>query len=132
MVWHSRQAGLRCLAWPPTALARQDVEDWLQLGGLDEEFQVVGFHPQFIFAGADCDDAGHFVNRSPFPALHFLRQEDVTIAVDSHPSSLSVSRANKKLLQTVGVERLKQLVGETLADGHREVSRTRELDRRTD
>ena len=100
-----------------------DVELWLRQERRDEEFQLIGFHPQFLFAGADPDDAANFVNRSPHPVLHVLRQEDVTAAVDAHPDSLSISKVNQRLLRSMGGARLRQLVSAARRDGCKEARR---------
>lgn len=100
-----------------------DVEDMLRDERRDEEFQLIGFHPQFLFADADEDDAANYVNRSPHPVLHLLRQDDVTAAVDAHPDSLSISSVNQKLLRSMGGSRLKQLVSAARSDGCKEARR---------
>ena len=58
-----------------------EVESALAEAGLDAAFQAVAFHPLFCFAGEPADDPGNFVNRSPHPMLHLLRQDDVTAAL---------------------------------------------------
>ena len=88
----------------------RDVEEYFRQEDLDEDYQLVGFHPLFCFAGEDPDDAANFVNRSPHPALHLLRQKDVTEAIDSHPNSLQVPQINERLLRTMGAERLRDLI----------------------
>jgi hypothetical protein len=80
-------------------------------------FQLVAFHPHFVFGGEDESDAGNFVNRSPFPALHLLRQADVTAALDAHPNGLEVPEANHRRLLEVGTPTLRQLVGAAIRDG---------------
>lgn len=87
-----------------------DVDEYLRQEDLDEDFQVVGFHPNFCFAGEDPDDPANFVNRSPHPALHLLRQDDVTAAIDSHANSLQVPQVNERLLRSLGASKLHKLV----------------------
>ena len=88
----------------------QDVDDFLHEERLDEQFQLVGFHPHFRFAGEEPDDPGNYVNRSPIPAFHLLRQEDVTKAVDSSPTSLEVPVVNQERLRELGASRLRELL----------------------
>lgn len=76
-----------------------DFEGFLQEVALDDEFQVVGFHPQHVFGGEDPADPGNYVNRSPFPMVHILRQESVTEAVEMSPVAGSVPSANLALLR---------------------------------
>ena len=76
-----------------------DFEAFLQEVGLDDEFQVVGFHPQHVFGGEEPTDPGNFVNRSPYPMIHILRQESVTDAVETSPIAGSVPSSNQALLR---------------------------------
>ena len=83
-----------------------DCEEWLREEELDEQFQLVAFHPEFAFAGEEPTDAGNFVNRSPHPALHLLRQDDVTAAIDASEAALELPMANAKRLREIGAERM--------------------------
>lgn len=86
--------------------------------GTFAQFQLVGFHPAFVFAeaphtpwaGAMGDDPCHYTNRSPYPMLHVLRQDSVRIAAESHSDSRSVSEANEQLLREVGKGHLDELL----------------------
>lgn len=49
--------------------------------GLEGVIQVASFHPQFQFEGVEPDDISNATNRSPYPALHLLREESVERAV---------------------------------------------------
>jgi hypothetical protein len=93
-------------------------EDYMHRSSLDDDFQLVAFHPKFCFAGEVEDDASNFANRSPYPTLHVLRQADVTAAVDEQPQLAgSVPRTNKLLLRRLGVAKLSELVHGTRDDG---------------
>ena len=83
---------------------------------------LVGFHPQFRFADEEPDDPSNGVNRSPYPAVHLLRQESVTDAIDAQPDLAgAVPHTNKRLLRSMGAQRMAQLVGGCLdADGGEE------------
>lgn len=48
-------------------------------------YQIASFHPQYIFAGSTNLDPSNYTNRSPYPMLHFLREESVSKAIDSYP-----------------------------------------------
>ena len=77
-----------------------DFEDFLEETALD--FQVVGFHPHHVFGGEDPSDPGNFVNRSPHPMIHILRQASITDAVEANPKLAdSVPSANQALLQSL-------------------------------
>ena len=74
-------------------------EDMLEQTGLDERFQLASFHPEYCFDGAWKDDPANATNQSPHPALHLLRVEDVSRAVDTHPDIASVPERNMALLR---------------------------------
>ena len=77
-----------------------DFEDFLEETAL--EFQVVGFHPHHVFGGEDPSDPGHFVNRSPHPMVHILRQASITDAVEANPKLAgSVPSTNQALLRSL-------------------------------
>ncbi len=70
------------------------------------EFQVASFHPDYLFAGAQVNDAENFTNRSPYPMLHILREEQVEKAVDAYTNIEQVPIRNIKLMQKIGASDL--------------------------
>lgn len=56
--------------------------DWfqqlLEKAELTEHVQLASFHPQYQFEGVAADDLSHFTNRSPYPTIHLLRQNQMT------------------------------------------------------
>lgn len=75
------------------------VEAFLDMAGVDELVQVVVFHPRWVAEGEDPEDPACATNRSPVPALHLLRQEEVTRAVEGHPDIASIPARNADLLR---------------------------------
>lgn len=53
-------------------------------------YQVASFHPGYCFQGAGEDDPANYTNRSPYPMLHFLREESVEKALKffTHPETI--------------------------------------------
>jgi len=80
--------------------------------GSDDVLMVVRFHPKFYFQGDDEHDAGNYVNRSPYPMFHVLRQAGVTEATGAHPNADNIAFENKHKLQGIGKEQL----GDWLSD----------------
>jgi hypothetical protein len=76
------------------------------------EFQLASFHPQYRFAGSAAEDLGNYTNRSPYPALHVLRESSVARAVGEHPGTESIPENNVRRLETLG----KQAIEAILAD----------------
>lgn len=73
-------------------------------------YQVASFHPQYLFAGSSPDDASNYTNRSPYPMLHFLREESVSRAVDSHPDIDEVPYQNIQFAKEKGLNYMQQLL----------------------
>lgn len=55
----------------------EDCEDHLSSLFLEEEFQLVAFHPDFQFEGLGFENRGNLVNSSPYPLIHILRIHDL-------------------------------------------------------
>lgn len=66
--------------------------------------QIASFHPQYQFAGTEKQDLGNFTNRSPYPALHLLREDSVSRAVDSYTDVESIPDRNIGTLRALGLE----------------------------
>ena len=77
-------------------------EDLLKQSGLQAEFQLASFHPNYIFAGVDEDDASHFTNRSPYPMLHIIREAQMSRVLANHPNPENIPERNIQLLRDMG------------------------------
>ncbi len=97
-----------------------DFDSYLELVDLAEKlleqenyegvYQLASFHPQYLFAGSNNNDPSNYTNRSPYPMLHFLREDSVTIAVDSHPDIDAVPERNIRFTQEKGLLSMKALL----------------------
>jgi hypothetical protein len=75
--------------------------------------QVATFHPDYCFAESPRPEAvENFTNRSPYPILHLLRENQVTDALASYPNPEAIPRRNIKRMRSLGEEALHQLWGE--------------------
>lgn len=86
-----------------------DLEFMLEEAGLDEIFQLVAFHPKFVFEHLDPDHLGNYVNRSPFPVLHILRSDEIARVVKNPKEGEMISFNNDKKLHSLSRESLDQL-----------------------
>ena len=77
-------------------------------------YQVASFHPQYMFAGAGADDPSNYTNRSPYPMLHFLREESVSKAVDGHPGIDDVPFKNIEFAKEKGLTYMQQLLAQCM------------------
>ena len=76
---------------------------------LEGVLQVASFHPQYQFAGTAPDDVENFTNRSPYPALHLLREDSVARAVEAFPDPDVIVERNVETLRKLGVDGWRQL-----------------------
>lgn len=82
--------------------------------GFEGIYQLASFHPQYLFAGSNDADPSNYTNRSPYAMLHFLREESVSNAVDSHPDIDDVPNQNIAFAQEKGIEHMQQLLASCL------------------
>ncbi len=73
-------------------------------------YQVASFHPLYLFAGSGEEDAANYTNRSPYPMLHFLREESVSKAVDGYPGIDEVPHRNIRFANEKGYDYMKALL----------------------
>ncbi len=52
-------------------------------------YQLAHFHPDYCFAGEPADDPANYTNRSPYPALHIIREATMEKALKNHPDPQS-------------------------------------------
>jgi len=65
--------------------------------------QLVGFHPDYCFAGVEETDPANYTNRSPYPMFHLIRQDELAAALESWPDPESIPRRNVALLRELGL-----------------------------
>jgi hypothetical protein len=76
----------------------------VQTLGLEGEWQVASFHPQYQFADSEADDVENFSNRSPFPTLHLLRETSVERAMEQMSDTDAIYRRNLETLRRLGAD----------------------------
>lgn len=87
----------------------ESAEQLLEHQGYEGIYQIASFHPEYIFAGSDAGDAANYTNRSPYPMLHFLREDSVSKAVDSHPDAAGIPARNIAFARNKGLAYLQAL-----------------------
>ncbi len=83
----------------------------LQQMGLEGVYQIASFHPDYQFGGTEVDDVENYTNRSPYPILHLIREESLERAIADYPDVEEIPSRNIALMESLGVERLKSLLG---------------------
>jgi hypothetical protein len=78
--------------------------------GLEGEFQVASFHPQYCFDGVEPDDPANYSNRSPLPLLHLIRERELgaVLAGVDHPER--IPQRNIEHLRRLGVDGILRLL----------------------
>jgi hypothetical protein len=87
----------------------KDLEEMLIEAGLANFFQLVGFHPKFIFENTDFSDRGNLVNRSPFPTLQILRSEEIARALKNPRDGEIISFNNEEMLNQLSELQVNEL-----------------------
>ncbi len=90
------------------------VEKLLDQGGYTGEFQVASFHPDYRFADTAADDAGNYTNRSPYPALHILREASIEHALESVAAPEQIPERNIRTLEKLGSGYMQAILAECL------------------
>ena len=73
-------------------------------------YQLASFHPGYLFAGSDEEDPSNYTNRSPYPMLHFLREDSVSKAIDSYPDIDEVPQRNIVFTHEKGLKYMQDLL----------------------
>ena len=77
------------------------LEDLIDQLNLTDEFQLVCFHPKFIFENTHTDERVNYVNRSPYPLVHIIRSVDIQNALSSPQEGEQISFNNEKTLNSL-------------------------------
>lgn len=72
-------------------------------------YQLASFHPQYLFAGSNGNDAANYTNRSPYPMLHILREDSITKALENFDDPDSIPEKNIDFAKTKGIEYMRLL-----------------------
>jgi uncharacterized protein len=78
--------------------------------GFEGKYQIANFHPDYVFADSDENDAANYTNRSPFPTLHLIRELSMSAALDNYNEPESIPEHNIKLARRKGFDFWQQLL----------------------
>ena len=81
-------------------------EALIEEGGLEELFQVVGFHPDAVYEGESPDDPANAAARAPVGVVHLLRADDMERVIGDHPDAEGISERNAALLRSLGWDQI--------------------------
>jgi len=84
-------------------------EKLLQQKGYEGVYQLATFHPQYQFEGSAADDAANYTNRSIYPMLHLLREDQVRKAIEFYGNADEIPLRNIQLAREKGTIYMKLL-----------------------
>lgn len=84
-------------------------EALLEENNYEGVYQVASFHPQYIFGGAPVNDAANYTNRSIYPMLHLLREEQIEKALEKYADPENIPDNNMNFAREKGVQYMQML-----------------------
>ncbi len=84
----------------------------LCVAGYEGIYQLATFHPDYCFADAPVEDVTNYTNRSPYPMLHILREDDLERAIAAYGNTDKIPENNMARLRELGLEKVKELFQE--------------------
>lgn len=85
------------------------LQQLLEESGLDGEFQLASFHPEYLFEGVDEQDRSHWTNRSPYPMVHIIREGQMTQALANYKDADQIPERNIERLREMDQQQLAEL-----------------------
>lgn len=79
-------------------------------------FQLASFHPLYCFADSQPNDAANYTNRSPYPMIHILREDELTQAITNHPDPHSIPERNIQVARSKGLAYMQALLNNIILD----------------
>ena len=81
----------------------------LHTKGYEGIYQLATFHPDYCFADENADDVTNYTNRSPYPMMHLLREEQIEKAIDYYGDTEQIPKNNMACLRKLGLEKVKKM-----------------------
>ena len=74
---------------------------------LSNEYQFIAFHPDFHFEGLAPDEIANYVNKSPYPMIHIINNNELDNLLDSEQARNLSIRNEEKLKKLPNTKILK-------------------------
>jgi hypothetical protein len=74
----------------------------LAQNGLEGQFQLASFHPDYLFEGEPEESLSHYSNRAPYPCFHIIREESISQALKSFANPENIPGRNIKHCERLG------------------------------
>lgn len=73
-------------------------------------FQLVSFHPQYLFVESELDDPANYTNRSPYPTIQILREDSIDEILESYPDIDQIPNRNIEYSRNKGLAYMQALL----------------------
>ncbi len=73
-------------------------------------YQLATFHPEYYFADTDPEDVANYTNRSPYPMVHLLREDNLEKAISAYGDTEIIPQRNSTTLHKLGLEKIKKIL----------------------
>ncbi|WP_250656719.1 DUF1415 domain-containing protein [Alkalimarinus coralli] len=80
----------------------------LAANGYEGIYQLASFHPEYCFADSIGDDPANYTNRSPYPALHLIREESIERALEGISNPERIPERNVRYAREKGLQRMRE------------------------
>jgi len=71
--------------------------------GYEGVYQLASFHPDYCFADSTDDDPANYTNRSPYPALHLIREESIERVLEGIDNPERIPERNVRYAREKGL-----------------------------
>jgi hypothetical protein len=85
------------------------IENALIKNDYEGVYQLAHFHPEYLFADSDENDAANYTNRSMYPMLHILRESSLDKVLNDFSNPDSIPDKNIELARKKGLQFMQQL-----------------------
>ncbi|MCJ8352197.1 DUF1415 domain-containing protein [Moritella sp.] len=76
--------------------------DLLEMQDYEGVYQLAHMHPKYRFDDTKMQDAANFTNRSPYPILHIIREDEMARVLRVFPNPEEIPERNIELLRKKG------------------------------
>ena len=87
-------------------------QELMSMEGYDGVYQLASFHPDYCFDGLDVDDAANYTNRSPWPVLHLIREQELEALLEHYPQPELIPERNITVAREKGATFLQDLLSQ--------------------
>jgi len=81
--------------------------DLLEMQDYEGVYQLAHMHPKYRFDDSGIKDAANFTNRSPYPILHIIREDEMARVLRVFPNPEEIPERNIELLREKGFDEIK-------------------------